>query len=85
MKGTIVVALTAALFVGACSAQTSGAESATYSASWDFTKAGSKLDAVAQAQASPYFSLFNPNTQRPMMGSSNQVLLNRQQPDLKTE
>ena len=75
MKGTIFVALTAALFIGSCTAQTSGAESASYSASWDFTKAGSKLDALAQAQASPYFSLFNPNVQQPMMASANQVII----------
>jgi hypothetical protein len=69
----IILATLGVLLLGSCSAQSSGVEWASYSASWDFTKAASKLDALAQAQASPYFSLFNPNTQQPMMGSAIQV------------
>lgn len=45
-----------------------------YSASWDFTKAGSKLDVLAQAEASPYFSSFNTKFQRqPIMVSATLV------------
>ena len=57
------------LFLCTCKAQDAGW--ATYSSSWDFTAAASKLDAVAQAQANAYFSLFNPSN-RPM-GAEAQV------------
>ena len=56
------------LFLGTCKAQ---AGWATYSSGWDFTAAESKLDAVAQAQANSYFSLFSPNHQP--MGAEAQV------------
>ena len=48
-------------FIGSKLAQGSGVD---YSASWDFTNAGSKLDVLTQAEASPYFSLFNSKFQR---------------------
>ena len=32
-----------------------------YSAAWDFSNANSKLDAMAQAQTSSIFNLFNPD------------------------
>ena len=44
-----------------CSAQQQDGDWTSYSSSWDFANASSKLDAVTQAQNSALLSLFDPS------------------------
>ena len=55
-----------------CSAQQQDGDWTSYSSSWDFANASSKLDAITQAQNSALLSLFDPS-RPPAVGAEAQV------------